>query len=84
MIDIDPPTHTRLWRLVSKLFIRSAVAQYEPFVREQARLVLDRARPKGEFDFVERSPESCRSGSSLGSWASRTPTYLCASTWATR
>jgi hypothetical protein len=54
--------------------------QYEPFVRGQARLVLDRARPKGEFDFVERSPESCRSGSSPGSWASRTLTYLCAST----
>ena len=53
MIDMDPPGHTRLRRLVSKLFIRSAVAQYEGFVREQARLVLDRALPKREFDFVE-------------------------------
>ena len=53
MIDMDPPRHSRLRRLVSKLFIRSAVAQYEGFVREQARVVLDRALPKGEFDFVE-------------------------------
>ncbi len=34
MIDMDPPRHTRLRRLVSKLFIRSAVARYEGFVRE--------------------------------------------------
>jgi cytochrome P450 len=53
MIDIDPPEHTRLRRLVSKLFIRSAVAHYEGFVRELARLVLNRALPMEEFDFVE-------------------------------
>lgn len=53
MIDMDPPGHSRLRRLVSKLFTRSAVAQYEDFVREQARLVLDRGLPKREFDFVE-------------------------------
>jgi cytochrome P450 len=53
MIDMDPPGHARLRRLVSKLFTRSAVAQYEGFVREQARLVLDRALSKETFDFVE-------------------------------
>ena len=53
MIDMDPPNHSRLRRLVTKLFTRSAVAQYEGFVREQARLVLDRGLPRGEFDFVE-------------------------------
>ena len=53
MIDMDPPNHSRLRRLVTKLFTRGAVAQYEGFVREQARLVLDRGLPKGEFDFVE-------------------------------
>src|SRR6266545_8411324 len=53
IIDMDPPEHTRLRRLVSKLFIRSAVAGYEGFVRELAQLVLDRALPKGEFDFVQ-------------------------------
>lgn len=53
MIDMDPPNHSRLRRLVSKLFTRSAVAQYEGFVREQARLVLDKGLPQGEFDFVE-------------------------------
>ncbi len=53
MIDMDPPNHSRLRRLVTKLFTRGAVARYEGFVREQARLVLDRGLPKGEFDFVE-------------------------------
>jgi cytochrome P450 len=53
MIDMDPPNHSQLRRLDSKLVTRSAVAQYEGFVREQARLVLDRGLPKGEFDFVE-------------------------------
>ena len=53
MIDMDPPRHSRLRKLVSKLFTRSAVVQYEGFVREQARLVLDRALPQGEIDFVE-------------------------------
>ncbi len=53
MIDMDPPGHSRLRRLVSKHFTRSAVAQYEGFVREQAQLVLDRALPLGELDFVE-------------------------------
>jgi cytochrome P450 len=53
MIDMDPPNHSRIRRLVSKLFTRGAVAQYEGFVREQARLVLDKGLPQGEFDFVE-------------------------------
>ena len=53
MIDLDPPGHTRLRRLVSKLFVRSAAARYEGFVREQAKVVLDRALRKSEFDFVE-------------------------------
>ena len=52
MIDMDPPGHSHLRRLVSKPFTRSAVARYEGFVREQARTVLDRALPRGEFDFV--------------------------------
>ncbi len=53
MIDMDPPRHTRLRKIVSPLFTRSAVARYEGFCRELARRVLDHALPKGEFDFVE-------------------------------
>ena len=53
MMDMDPPRHSHLRRLVSMLFTRSAVADYVGFVREQARVVLNRALPKGEFDFVE-------------------------------
>ena len=83
MIDMDPPEHTRLRRLVSKLFIRSAVARYEGFVRELAQLVLDRALPKEEFDFVEEISRA-RSASWRGSWASRMRICRCASSSATR
>ena len=53
MIDMDPPRHSRLRRLVSRFFTRSAVVEYEGFVREQARLVLDRGLARNELDFVE-------------------------------
>jgi cytochrome P450 len=53
MIDMDPPRHTRLRKIVSPLFTRSAVARYEDLCRALARRVLDHALPKGEFDFVE-------------------------------
>jgi cytochrome P450 len=51
MIDMDPPNHSRLRRFVTKLFTRGAVAQYEGFVREQARLVLDQGSAQGRVRF---------------------------------
>jgi Cytochrome P450 len=53
MIDMDPPNHSRLRRLVTKLVHAERGGPVRGFVREQARLVLDRGLPKGEFDFVE-------------------------------
>jgi cytochrome P450 len=74
MIDMDPPNHSRLRRLVTKLFTRSAVAQYEGFVRE----------PRASSTSSRRSRGSSRSASSRGSWASPTRISRCASSWATR
>src|SRR5262249_20448398 len=53
MMETDPPRHTRLRRIVSPLFTPRAMREYEPFCRDLARQVLDRALPQGSFDFVE-------------------------------
>jgi len=53
MIDMDPPRHSRLRGLVSGPFTPRAVRTYEAALRELTRIVLDRALPLGEFDFVE-------------------------------
>lgn len=53
MMETDPPRHTRLRRIVSPLFSPRAIRDYEPFCRELARDIVDRALELGEFDFVE-------------------------------
>ncbi len=53
MMETDPPRHTRMRRIVSPLFTPRAIREYEPFCRDLARQVLDRALPRGGFDFVE-------------------------------
>jgi cytochrome P450 len=52
MLEIDPPRHTELRKICSKLFSARGVGKYEDFIREVATGVLDRALPKGELDFV--------------------------------
>jgi cytochrome P450 len=53
MMETDPPRHTRMRKIVSPLFTPRAIREYEPFCRDLARAVVDRALPKGEFDFVD-------------------------------
>src|SRR5438552_4137786 len=53
MMETDPPRHTRMRKIVSPLFTPRAIREYEPFCRDLARAVLDRALPLGEFDFVD-------------------------------
>ncbi len=53
MMETDAPRHTRLRRIVSPLFTPRSMREYEPFCRDLARQVLDRALPQGSFDFVE-------------------------------
>lgn len=52
MMELDPPEHTRLRRLVSRGFTRRKVESYEDQIRELAAEVVEAAIPKGEFDFV--------------------------------
>ncbi len=54
LMEMDPPTHTRYRRLVSRPFAPRAVADYEASVRELAREVLEEVRGEVRFDFVRR------------------------------
>ena len=48
----DPPTHTRLRRLVSRAFTPKRIEDLEPKIREFTAALLDRAAAKGEFELM--------------------------------
>ncbi|MEW6638678.1 MAG: cytochrome P450 [Actinomycetota bacterium] len=52
MIDLDPPRHDEIRRLIRGRFSPRAVKEWEDQVRAVAREVIEAALPKGEFDFV--------------------------------
>jgi len=52
LMEMDPPEHTRLRRLVSKVFTRRIVETYEQQIRDLAAGVVERALQHDEFDFV--------------------------------
>jgi len=52
MMEMDPPEHTRLRRLVQGGFTRRTVQQYEDAIRLLAQAVLEEALPRGRFDLV--------------------------------
>jgi len=53
IIDMDPPAHTKLRKVLGPSFTPRAVAVYEHFVRGLTTAALDGALPLGSFDFVE-------------------------------
>jgi cytochrome P450 len=52
LMEMDPPEHTRLRRLVSKVFTRRIVEEYELQIRNLAVDVVDQAIQNDEFDIV--------------------------------
>jgi cytochrome P450 len=52
MMELDPPEHTRLRRLVQPGFTPKVTATYEAAFRKLVGVVLDRVLLLGEFDFV--------------------------------
>ena len=54
MIDLDPPIHTRLRRLVSSAFTPRRVQSYRDSVRLRVRAALDDLEATGGGDWVER------------------------------
>src|SRR5260370_26836393 len=47
-----PPRHTRLRKLVSRMFTPRHIRSIEGHVRSAAKEIVDRVAPKGEIDFV--------------------------------
>ncbi|MBT2539171.1 cytochrome P450 [Streptomyces sp. ISL-44] len=52
LLNIDPPDHTRLRRLVSKAFTPRRVAEFTPRVQELTDHLIDRFAEKGEADLI--------------------------------
>ena len=52
MLGSDPPTQTRLRRLVSRDFTPRRIRDLEPRIRDIAKNLLDAAERKGEFDVM--------------------------------
>ncbi|CAL9436277.1 Cytochrome P450 107B1 [Streptomyces sp. enrichment culture] len=52
LLNIDPPDHTRLRRLVSKAFTPRRVAAFEPRVRELADRLIDGFAARGSADLI--------------------------------
>jgi cytochrome P450 len=53
ILNLDPPDHTRLRRLVSKAFTPSAIERLRPRVETMVDEVLDRAAGRGEIELVD-------------------------------
>jgi len=52
MLGSDPPTQTRLRRLVSRDFTPRRIRELEPRIRQIAKTLIDAAERKGEFDVM--------------------------------
>jgi cytochrome P450 len=52
IIDMDPPEHTKLRKIMSGSFSQRAVAVYQHFVEQLTERVLDDGLPAEPFDFV--------------------------------
>ena len=53
MLNVDPPDHTRLRRLVSRAFVPGRIAALEPAIRALARGLLDELDAVATVDLVE-------------------------------
>jgi cytochrome P450 len=52
LIDMEPPDHTRLRRLVTKAFTPRTVEQLRPRIEDIVGAVVDHARSLGDFDLI--------------------------------
>jgi cytochrome P450 len=53
MLNMDPPEHSRLRRLLTKAFTPRAVARLEERIERRARALVDAVAEKGEADFAK-------------------------------
>jgi cytochrome P450 len=52
LLCLEPPDHTRIRRLVAKVFTPRAVAALRPAIEEFSRELLDECEAKGEFELL--------------------------------
>jgi len=50
---LDPPRHTRMRKLLSRLFTPKRMTELEPFIRTVAKKYLDEVEGRDEFDLVQ-------------------------------
>jgi cytochrome P450 len=53
MLNMDPPEHTRLRKIMNTGFTPRAVRGMEPIIRRYAKETIDKVAPRGECDFAE-------------------------------
>jgi cytochrome P450/NADPH-cytochrome P450 reductase len=53
MLNMDPPEHTNLRRIISRVFTPRAVAELMGSIEGYAKAIVDAVAEKGEVDFVE-------------------------------
>src|SRR5210317_969655 len=53
IINMDPPQHQKVRRIVRNAFTPKRVESYEPKFREHARRIVDAVASRGECEFVE-------------------------------
>ena len=59
-IAMDPPKHVTHRRIVKDAFTPKAVAAMEPWLRQQAKLIVDRVAKRGSASSSRRLPRSYR------------------------
>lgn len=52
LLSLEPPDHTRIRRLVSKVFTPRSVTALEPFIADLSRELAERCREMGTFDLL--------------------------------
>ncbi|HWM22580.1 MAG TPA: hypothetical protein VNO51_23005, partial [Ilumatobacteraceae bacterium] len=53
ILNLDPPDHTRLRRLVSKAFTPTAIERLRPSIQSMVDTVLDRAADRGSMELID-------------------------------
>jgi cytochrome P450 len=52
LLCLEPPDHTRLRRLISKVFTPTSIARLQPLIESTSDTLLDRCADLGEFDLL--------------------------------
>ncbi len=52
LLCLEPPDHTRLRRLISRVFTPRSIAKLQPDIEREANRLLDRCRELGTFDAI--------------------------------